>query len=128
MFEQIQTAFMSSRRNFIKLNLLATMALLTGCQDAESSSLSNTTTQQPVSLDVKIGQMLLVGFRGFSVNPSAPIVQDIQQRHIGGVILFDYDVAHKKRERNIQSPAQVKALVKALQGDAKIPLLVAIDY
>ena len=125
MFEKHQAKFMSSRRNFIKLNI-ATMALLMGCKE-ESSSPSSTTTQQ-VSLDVKIGQMLLVGFRGFTVNQSAPIVQDIQERHIGGIILFDYDVAHKKRERNIQSPAQVKALVEALQGYSNIPLLVAIDY
>lgn len=146
MFEKQKTEFMHSRRSFIKLNM-ATMALLTGCIQKESSSSPNTPmpnvsnpnecqndAQAPgcdsteVSLDVKIGQMLLVGFRGFTVNPSAPIVQDIQDRHIGGILLFDYDVAQKKRERNIQSPDQVKALVEAVQDYSKTPLLVAIDY
>jgi beta-N-acetylhexosaminidase len=146
MFEKQKTEFMHSRRSFIKLNM-ATMALLTGCipdgashppntpmpnvnnpnecqNDAQASGCDTT----EVSLDVKIGQMLLVGFRGFTVKQSAPIVQDIQDRQIGGVILFDYDVAQKRRKRNIQSPAQVRALVEALQGYSKTPLLVAIDY
>ncbi|MEZ5671177.1 MAG: hypothetical protein R3E08_01895 [Thiotrichaceae bacterium] len=38
-------------------------------------------------LDQQIGQMLLVGFRGFEIDANHPIVQDIQQRHIGGVLL-----------------------------------------
>ena len=56
------------------------------------------------SLDVRIGQMLLVGFRGLAVDNDHPVIRDIQERHIGGVILFDYDVPAGSPLRNIQSP------------------------
>jgi len=81
------------------------------------------------SLDVKIGQMLLVGFRGLKINHhNNPIVQDIRDYHLGGILLFNYDVAQQSPVRNIQSPPQVKALIQALQSYSKIPLLVTIDY
>jgi len=90
--------------------------------------------EDEVSLDVKIGQMLIVGFRGFSLRDSGvrKIIQDIQRYHLGGVILFDYDVPNRSPRRNIRSPAQVKALVRrlqsaALQADPPIPLFIAID-
>lgn len=79
------------------------------------------------SLDLKIGQLLMVGFRGVSVSDYSPIVQDIRYGRIGGVILFDYDVIQKQSGRNIQSPAQVKALCAALQSYSQTPLLIAID-
>lgn len=79
------------------------------------------------SLDVKIGQLLMVGFRGVSVSDSSSIVQDIRAGRVGGVILFDYDVLQKQSGRNIQSPQQVKSLCASLQAHSKIPLLIAID-
>ncbi len=79
------------------------------------------------SLDVQIGQMLMVGFRGLSATEESPIIGDIKRRHIGGVILFDYDVPSKSSVRNIRSPEQVKCLIVKLQKAASIPLFVAID-
>ncbi|MBN2568974.1 MAG: glycoside hydrolase family 3 protein [Deltaproteobacteria bacterium] len=79
------------------------------------------------SLDTQIGQMLILGFRGLSVTNESPIMTDIKARHIGGVILFDYDIPSKSPVRNISSPEQVKSLVAKLQDAASIPLLVAID-
>lgn len=79
------------------------------------------------SLDVKIGQMIMVGFRGISVDVESPIIADIRKRHIGGVILFDYDVPLKSPIRNIESLEQVRDLITKLQQAAAIPLLVAID-
>ena len=112
-----------SRREFLKLagQGMAAMALLDGCAPSSESS-----TEPDMSLDVKIGQMLIVGFRGL-VSDDHPIVQDIRDRYLGGVILFDYDVPTKTPVRNIESPAQVKALVEALQAVSPTPLLVAID-
>jgi len=80
-----------------------------------------------VSLDVKIGQMIMVGFRGLDVNDNSPIVRDIIDRHIGGVILFDYDVPTSTPIRNIESPDQLKRLTAKLQAASPIPLLIAID-
>ena len=79
------------------------------------------------SLDTKIGQMLVIGFRGLAVDDQSPIIQDIKKRNIGGVILFDYDVPSKSPIRNIKSPKQVKALTSALQKASSIPLFIAID-
>jgi beta-N-acetylhexosaminidase len=75
----------------------------------------------------KIAQMLLVGFRGTTLTKDAPIYRDVRERHIGGVILFDYDVPTKSRVRNIQSPAQLRQLIDDLQALSALPLLVGID-
>lgn len=82
-----------------------------------------------MNLESKIGQMLMIGFRGLTITShDDPIIQDIRDRHIGGVILFDRDVPHQQLVRNIKSPTQVSNLVTALQAYAKIPLLIGIDY
>lgn len=74
-----------------------------------------------------LGQMLLVGFRGLAVDEQHPIVADIRQRHLGGVVLFDIDGPNRSRVRNVASPEQVRALTAALQAAASIPLLIAVD-
>jgi len=80
-----------------------------------------------VSLDFKIGQMLMVGFRGQTVDETHPIVQDIRDRHLGSVVLFDYDTISAQYARNIASPEQLKALTTALQSVAATPLLISTD-
>jgi beta-N-acetylhexosaminidase len=79
------------------------------------------------NLDTMIGQMLMAGFRGYVVDADSPIVRDIRERHLGGVVLFDFDVALGKTGRNIESPAQVKELNRALQSFAEIPLFIGVD-
>jgi len=83
--------------------------------------------ENEVTLDEKIGQMLKVGFRGLSVDENSPIVEDIRKYHIGGVVLFDYDVPRDTALRNISSHGQVQNLVQDLQRFADIPLIIAID-
>ncbi|MGD8748430.1 MAG: glycoside hydrolase family 3 N-terminal domain-containing protein [Balneolaceae bacterium] len=88
-------------------------------------SQSNQNTE--VSLDVEIGQMLKIGFRGLQVADTNHIVRDIKKYHLGGVVLFDYDVPRRSPVRNIASPGQVKKLVSDLKDLSDIPLSVAID-
>ena len=78
-------------------------------------------------LDAKIGQMVMVGFRGLAVADGDPVARDIRERRIGGVILFDYDVPSRTWGRNIASPAQLNALTASLRGQAGIPLFIAVD-
>jgi beta-N-acetylhexosaminidase len=104
------------------LTVGAALALFAGCAEMPIFK-----TAQDVSLDVKIGQMIMVGFRGLDVNDNSPIVRDIADRHIGGVVLYDYDVPADIPIRNIESPAQLKKLIAKLQAASPIPLLVAID-
>jgi beta-N-acetylhexosaminidase len=79
------------------------------------------------SLRERIGQMLLVGFRGLTVDAAAEIAADIRERNLGGILLFDTDQPTHSAIRNVQSPAQLTALVAGLQAIADTPLLVAID-
>lgn len=81
------------------------------------------------------GQMLLVGFRG--AEPAAgtpgalPILRQISELNLGGVILFDRDAALGTAGRNIQNPQQVERLTLALaQAAAQAqmpPLFIAVD-
>lgn len=78
-------------------------------------------------LEEKIGQMIMVGFRGLEPADGNPVARDIRERHIGGVILFDYDVPSRTWGRNIESPGQLRALTASLQTLTAIPLFIAVD-
>jgi beta-N-acetylhexosaminidase len=87
-----------------------------------------TRADAPISLRTKLGQLLIVGFRGTHPADCKVIVRDIREHGIGGVILFDQEMADTStKRRNIESPAQVKELVSYLQAQAPTPLLVSID-
>ena len=107
-----------TRRDFLRLSgagLVAMGLLSAGC------------TREP-SLDVKIGQMILAGFRGYDLKNQNPIQVDLKDRFLGGVVLFDYDVANGEFVRNVQSPTQLAALDKELQAAASFPpLLISVD-
>ena len=79
------------------------------------------------TLDEKIGEMLMVGFKGFEVSDTSHIVRDIQEHHLGGVVLFDYDVPTGRPVRNIESPEQVQRLISQLNDLADKPLFIAVD-
>ena len=86
----------------------------------------------PVTLREKIGQLLLVGFRGCTAAECGAVERAIRDHHLGSVILFDQEMAggtidSGPRRRNIESPAQVRALIAHLQSQAAVPLLVSID-
>ncbi|XXJ19000.1 glycoside hydrolase family 3 protein [Desulfovibrio caledoniensis] len=78
-------------------------------------------------LDTMIGQMILAGFRGFSVDRDSTIVRDIRERHLGGVILFDHDMFRGAGQRNIRSKDQVEKLIADLKANADIPLFMGVD-
>lgn len=85
-------------------------------------------THVPSTLREKIGQLLNVGFRGCTPAECALIARDIRELHLGGVILFDQEMADPTtKRRNVESPAQVRNLVSFLQQQAAWPLLVSID-
>lgn len=62
---------------------------------------------QSLSLEQKIGQVMIIGFDGTSANPE--LVEMVTKHHVGGVILF---------ARNVESPAQVAKLTADLQKAA----------
>lgn len=81
-----------------------------------------------LSLEKKIGQMLMVGFHGTSAPKSSQICNDIRRYNVGSVILFDYNPVNKNEPKNIATKKQLAKLTKELQacsGDGK--LLIAVD-
>lgn len=105
----------------MKTTLLAALLLLLSF----TSALAAPST--PDSLSIKIGQMLMIGFRGMDARDGSTIEADIRERRIGGVVLFDYDVQSKSPVRNIDSPEQLRRLTSELQQRSSIPLFIAID-
>lgn len=80
-----------------------------------------------MTLEEKIGQLFVMGFRGADVSEESTIAHEIRNCGIGGVILFDKDMVYHRPVNNIESPDQVRKLVETLQGYASTPLLVSID-
>lgn len=79
-----------------------------------------------MSLRERIGQMLLVGFRGLTVDQAEPIRDQIADGSVGGVILFSVDQP-TGGVRNIASPDQLASLVGGLKSASPTPLTVAVD-
>lgn len=79
------------------------------------------------SLEDKIGQLFLVGFSGDTLSSDHPIVEDITEGNLGGVILFDQLLAMRRGTNNIISSKQLRELTTSLQDAAKDPLLIAVD-
>jgi beta-N-acetylhexosaminidase len=79
------------------------------------------------TLRERIGQMLLVGFRGMTADAADATRQQIAAGEVGGIILFSVDQL-SGGQRNIDSPQQLRGLVDALAAAAPgAPLTVAID-
>lgn len=72
-----------------------------------------------VPIEVKIGQMVMLGFRGTTVNDNSMIIRAIRDQRIGSVVFFRY---------NIQAPAQLRELTANLQAASTLPLLIAVDH
>lgn len=113
-------ACLGQARRFFPLVLLTFLAFSLPATAASPRS------DQP-SLDERLGQMLLVGFRCTNVADDHFILRDIRKHHLGGVILFDYDLKSRKYGRNIASPEQLRELTDRLRREAQKPLLIAID-
>jgi beta-N-acetylhexosaminidase len=138
-----------NRRGFLAAALGGGAALLAACaaqvvrtaSPSPSGTLPSTppspsSSPQPtpaeVGLEAKIGQMLLVGFRGTSAETATQALDDIRDRSLGGVVLFSRDQPTGDPVRNIVSPSQLAALTAALQSaagesEAALPLTVAVD-
>ncbi|KPP95306.1 MAG: beta-N-acetylhexosaminidase [Bacteroidetes bacterium HLUCCA01] len=82
---------------------------------------------EDLSLDQKIAQMLLIGFRGTELTDENPIIRDLRDYQVGGVILFDYDVVMKTYGRNVTSPDQLRNLMQQLYSHTKFPTFFSID-
>ncbi len=108
---------------FSKILTFAIILFFISCDNT-----AHTDKYSDVPLDEKIGQMLMVGFRGLSVDESSHIRRDIEQYHIGGIVLYNLDLpSNRTLPRNVESPQQLQQLNNDLQALSKTPLLIGID-
>jgi beta-N-acetylhexosaminidase len=82
--------------------------------------------QLPEDLHDRIGQMVLVGFRGLTPPEAEPTLRQIREGSIGGVVIYDVD-AETGGPRNVSSPRQLSELVTAIKAAGPIPPLVTLD-
>ena len=74
------------------------------------------------SLDIKIGQMLIVGAgKGTAITPKSPIIKEIANVHVGGIVLYEKNIDKKKPAGGL------KKMIDTLQQISAIPLFVSID-
>jgi len=94
----------------MKIRLTLLIFLMTGAVKAQSTV---------DSLDIKIGQMLLVGMN--KQMPDDQLLQDISQGRVGGVIFFEKNITPTNSYINL------KKATWQLQHASEIPLFIAID-
>jgi beta-N-acetylhexosaminidase len=71
------------------------------------------------SLDIKIGQMILIGFPGASVDQS--VLAEVKSGKVGSIILFEKNIP------KTNSFVELKKIIWTYQKAAPIPLLIGID-
>jgi beta-N-acetylhexosaminidase len=75
-----------------------------------------------VSLDEKIGQMIMIGINDRKSLPSNDsLIAEIKSGKMGGIILFEKNIA------NSNSSETLKKLISDLQHNASTPLFISID-
>ena len=71
------------------------------------------------SLDIKIGQMILIGFPGTAVDPE--VLEEIRLGKVGSIIIFEKNIPPTN------SFVALKKIIWTYQHAAPIPLFIAID-
>lgn len=107
--------------------MIMSFLVLTGClfDNNESRNKEPQQNEDPIeqqiksmTLEEKIGQMILVGFDGTS--PSGHAVEMIRQFHVGGIILY------KNNMTNAEQTMDLLNHLKETNGD-QIPLFLSVD-
>jgi len=75
--------------------------------------------QETDSLDIKIGQMLLIGFPSSRVDPE--VLEEIRSGKVGSIIMFEKNIPARS------SFFELKKILWTYQQAAPIPLLISID-
>ena len=105
--------------------MFATIILLTGCGEVKEVQADVLPPPDPIeeklqsmTLEEKIGQMVMIGVYGTELNDD--IIFSMNNFHFGGVIFFD---------RNLESVAQAKKFSDDIEAVAnqKVPLFFALD-
>jgi beta-N-acetylhexosaminidase len=120
-----------SRRSLLGIAAGGLGAILLRCNDEETTEPGPGATpgiDLPVTnLEAMIGQMLMLGFRGYEMTPDNDIYAELQSGRLGNVVLFDFDVPNGEAVRNIASPAQVADLCQSIARLTPVRPLIGTD-
>jgi beta-N-acetylhexosaminidase len=95
--------------NVIKKLLLLTLVFVTSYAGAQTRD----------SLDIKIGQMILIGFPKAEVDPD--VLREIREGKVGTILIFEKNIPAKN------SFVALKKIIWTYQQAAPIPLFISID-
>ncbi|MFP8487664.1 glycoside hydrolase family 3 protein [Gracilimonas sp. Q87] len=103
---------------------IITILLISGflaCQKADTEP-----TQEIIDTQ-RLGQMIMIGFRGTELSEDSTIYKDLSERNISGVVLFDRDVITGDRSRNIKDPTQLMQLSNSIIAATPNSPFIAVD-
>ena len=87
-----------------------------------SSNTNQTPLSEADSLDLKIGQMIMVGINArTAINVGDTLLKEVAKGKMGGIIIFEKNI------NPINAKETLKKLIADIQLSAKIPLMVSID-
>lgn len=105
-----------------KISTLILSLFSTAIFAQEKIRLDEVEPQPTVTLEQKIGQMLMLGVGSVtSVDANNPVVKAIQKGCVGGILLFERNISPENSKKKL---AQLTA---DLQSYASVPLLISID-
>ena len=105
-----------------KISTLILSLFSTAIFAQEKIRLDEVEPQPTVTLEQKIGQMLMLGVGSVtSVDANNPVVKAIQKGYVGGILLFERNISPENSKKKL---AQLTA---DLQSYASVPLLISID-
>ena len=107
----------------LKITLIIVVLSLIGCL----INLYYKSQSPDYELKQKIGQMLIIGFRGTEINRTSYISKAMNILNLGGIILFDRDNPSKEFPRNITDYEQTKKLISDLNKYSPSPLFISVD-
>jgi len=107
----------------LKITLIIIVLSLIGCL----INLYYKSQSPDYELKQKIGQMLIIGFRGTEINRTSYISKAMNILNLGGIILFDRDNPSKEFPRNITDYEQTKKLISDLNKYSPSPLFISVD-
>ncbi len=112
----------------IKILLLLVLAAIV------SSVMVATSSTKELTLEQKVGRMIIVGMPGVEITPKSVIIEDITKRGVGGVILFESNVVTNEEKKlpaeelaKIDFKGRLTKLCQELRELADYPILISID-
>ncbi len=73
------------------------------------------------SLDIKIGQLIIFGFYGTTVNKNDAVYRAVKEGKVGSILIYGRNIASKNTAKTL------KNLIDSFQAASRIPLFISID-